>query len=392
MANIVMIKKMKIVFLLFTIIMLSSVITVSGQNKVRKTTGRNASITTSIRNNAPQSKDKVFKVGNESFKMVYVEGGYCVIGRTSDQKVSPKRSSFLFIQVSDYGDSAPDPVECELSSFYIGQTVVTERLWETVMEKPYNRRSEKNYPVTPTWDECQIFIKKLNAKTGAKFRMPTEWEWEYAARGGQKSNHTNYAGSNVFDEVGWNSDMHPVGVKKPNELGIYEMSGKPTEWCQNFYLQVLLGGLNPWPGNQSDGTRTIRGGANHAICYREKSNPTSGHYAFRLLLEDEAKRSADFKANKEAKAKEEALANSDNIPSYTKGESKWSRYLDRYQMPLNFYKNGNYVYSGFDLHYYPGNNTYSASNLDCLYATEFDAVAACYIMMKHKVKRTKGLK
>ena len=381
MTNKIKIKKMK-QFILFIILMLSSAVTVNGQNNVRKT----------VSNNAPQSKNKVFKVGNESFKMVYVDGGYCVIGRTSEQRVPTKNKSFLFVEVNYHDDSAPDPVECELSSFYIGQTVVTERLWEAVMEKPYNGRSEKNYPVTPTWDECQLFINKLNEKTGKKFRMPSEWEWEYAARGGQESNRTNYAGSNDFDEVGWNSDMHPVGVKKPNELGIYEMSGKPTEWCGNSYLQVFLGGFNPWYDNQHEVTRTIRGGANRAICYREKSDQASGHNALRLLLEDEASRAADFEAHREAKAKEEALGNSDNIPSYTLGESKWNSFLDHFSMPINIYKNGNYVNSGLDLYYYPGTKDYSASNLTYFYATEFDAVAACYLMMKHKVTRTKGKK
>ena len=112
-----------------------------------------------------------------------------------------------------------------------------------------------------SWDDCQDFISKLNELTGRHFRLPSEAEWEYAARGGNKTHAYTYAGSNDIDAVAWysgNTDMtHPVGQKAPNELGIYDMSGNVTEWCSDleiirsyslmnpelYYLRIYRGGM-----------------------------------------------------------------------------------------------------------------------------------------------------
>ncbi len=133
-----------------------------------------------------------------------------------------------------------------LSSFYISKYQVTQAQWEAVMgilttlSNPSHFKGD-NLPVeSVSWDDIQVFVTKLNQKTGKNFRLPTEAEWEYAARGGNKSQGYIYAGSNNLNEVAWyrdnsNRKTYPVGRKKPNELGIYDMSGNIWEWCQDWY-------------------------------------------------------------------------------------------------------------------------------------------------------------
>lgn len=131
-----------------------------------------------------------------------------------------------------------------LSTYYIGQYPVTQGLWKAVMganNNPSNFKGDTLPVETVSWDECRKeFIPKLNGLTGGGFRLPTEAEWEFAARGGLKSKGCAYAGSDSLDRVGWydkNSGLqtHPVGDKDPNELGIYDMSGNVWEWCEDWY-------------------------------------------------------------------------------------------------------------------------------------------------------------
>lgn len=139
-----------------------------------------------------------------------------------------------------YSDETPQH-KVSLDSYFIGETEVTQKLWKTVMGSNPSIFQGDNLPVEEiSWDDSQVFIKKLNALTGKNFRLPTEAEWEYAARGGQKSNGYKYAGSNDVDEVAWNCNnsnnrTHTVGTKGPNELGLYDMSGNVWEWCQDWY-------------------------------------------------------------------------------------------------------------------------------------------------------------
>jgi len=133
-----------------------------------------------------------------------------------------------------------------LSSYLIGETEVTRALWNEVMNGKYSN-SDLNYPVASvTVPDCRTFIKKLNDKAHAagiipanqNFYLPTEAQWEFAAKGGNKTRGYTYAGSNVLSEVGWTSSdgssVHPVKQKKPNELGIYDMSGNVYEWVADY--------------------------------------------------------------------------------------------------------------------------------------------------------------
>lgn len=171
----------------------------------------------------------------------------------------------------------------DLPDFYIGKYPVTQVLWQAVMGyNPSSFKGADNPVEQVSWYDCQDFIKKLNSKTGRKFRLPKEAEWEFAARGGNKTHNYTYSGSNNLDEVGWydrnsNTKTHPVGLKKPNELGIYDMSGNVSEWCEE----------------SSGAKRIVRGGSwiNFDSCCtvscRDDYYPDSGnsHYGFRLVMD-----------------------------------------------------------------------------------------------------------
>jgi formylglycine-generating enzyme required for sulfatase activity len=154
-------------------------------------------------------------------------------------------------------------------------TEVTQALYELVMgSNPSEKKEWKDMPVTDvSWEDAQVFIKKLNEITRGKYRLPTEAEWEYAARSGNRSQGFLYSGSNNIDEVAWydgNSGKHPhvVKEKKPNELGLYDMSGNVWEWCSDWYADYRLdakGSVNP-QGADNGSARVIRGGSwlNHS--------------------------------------------------------------------------------------------------------------------------------
>lgn len=209
-----------------------------------------------------------FKLGFSSFNMVYVKGGTFNMGCTKNDKSECYEEELPVHQV-------------ELSDFYIGQVEVTQNLWMNVMGEGliehYNKieESEQKYIMGQggnvpmyyvSWDECQEFIKKLNELTGRTFSLPTEAQWEYAARGGQKSINYIYSGSNVLDDVGWNDhnsdyENHHVATLKPNELGIYDMSGNVWEWCEdNSYLYTEAYVKNPVYRKTNEIWHIIRGG------------------------------------------------------------------------------------------------------------------------------------
>ena len=185
--------------------------------------------------------------------MVYVEGGTFMMGATSEQY--------------GYAYDREKPVhQVTLSSFRIGRYEVTQEEWEAVMGDNRSLYKGAKRPVERvSWDDCQEFIRRLNDMTGLQFRLPTEAEWEYAARGGQNSGGFRYAGSNDLGFVAWHSGnsgdrTHVVGQKCPNELGLYDMSGNVWEWCQDLYGDYASSAqMNP-KGALSGTKRVLRGG------------------------------------------------------------------------------------------------------------------------------------
>ena len=199
------------------------------------------------------SRNQTITVKGVSFEMVYVEGGTFDMGATSEQG-------------SDAWDNEYPVHSVTLSDYYIGKCEVTQDLWEAVMgSNPSYFKGAQNPVERVSWYDCQNFIKKLNSLTGRTFRLPTEAEWEYAARGGKKSSHYKYSGSDNIDDVAWyddNSDdkTRPVGTKSPNELGIYDMSGNVYEWCSDWYGSYSAGAQTNPQGPSSGSCRVLRGG------------------------------------------------------------------------------------------------------------------------------------
>ena len=189
-----------------------------------------------------------------SIDMVRVEAGTFTMGATAEMK--------------DPDDWEKPTHRVTLTNDYnIGKYEVTQALWQAVMgNNPSNFKGE-NLPIeNVSWNDCQEFISKLNRITGKTFRLPTEAEWEYAARGGNKSRGYQYSGSNNLFDVAWYRDnsgkkTHAVGTKQPNELGIYDMSGNVWEWCQNWYGEYSRSSLTNPTGANSGSRRVYRGGS-----------------------------------------------------------------------------------------------------------------------------------
>lgn len=206
----------------------------------------------------PKNQSKLrFEVKGVPFTMVKVESGSFVMGATEEHAefAYDWEKPMHYVTVGDY---------------FIGQTEVTQELWKAVMgTMPSNFQNDLSNPVENiSWEECQLFIKKLNDLTGATFRLPTEAEWEYAARGGKDTKKLIYPGSATPEEHIWYKGnslgaSHPVGLKKPNELGLYDMGGNVWEWCQDWYGKYdSKSQINPQgPSESSANRRVIRGGS-----------------------------------------------------------------------------------------------------------------------------------
>ena len=231
---------------------------------------------------------KTFTVKGVQFTMMPVEAGTFTMGATSEQ-------------VNPYGDEKPTHQVTLTNNYYIGQTEVTQALWKAVMgSNPSNFKGDNRPVEKVSWNDCQTFITKLNKRTGQNFRLPTEAEWEYAARGGKKSQGYQYSGSNNLNEVAWYTDnssshTHDVATKRPNELGVYDMSGNVWEWCQDWYGSYSstsqtnpTGPTSGWSYRVFRGGRWYDGARNCRSSNRSGNSPggTYGDVGLRLVLSE----------------------------------------------------------------------------------------------------------
>ena len=238
-----------------------------------------------------QTNSKTFTVGGVSFKMIKVEGGTFQMGATSEQ--------------GDYTEDDEKPVHnVTLSDYSIGETEVTQALWQAVMGSlpAYISSAEEDIkgPQRPvcyvSWEYCQQFIRKLNAKTGQRFRLPTEAEWEYAARGGKKSQGFKFSGSNDISSVAWFTETtddkgsKDVKTKGANELGLYDMTGNVWEWCQDWFEAYSSSDQTNPKGPAEGSWRMTRGGSWFyaegycRVSYRGNNDPTMSNNELGLRL------------------------------------------------------------------------------------------------------------
>ena len=230
-------------------------------------------------------------VNGITFTMVRVEGDTFMMGATAEQT-----GAYYFEKPAH---------QVTLSPYYIGQTEVTQALWKAVMGETPTTDDDQwgpeiglgdNYPAyNISYNDVLSFISKLNSLTGRTFRMPTEAEWEYAARGGNKSKGYLYSGGNTIGDVAWYGDnsgsqTHPVAQKAANELGLYDMSGNVYEWCSDWYGSYSSSSQTNPKGPRTGSGRVMRGGGWNSdatrcrVAFRGMVSPSSRYSNFGVRL------------------------------------------------------------------------------------------------------------
>lgn len=256
-----------------------------------------SSSSTSNRPTTTQNQDFTETAYGLNMRMIYVEGGSFTMGCTSEQG----------------GDCDSDESPSRyvtVNSFYMGMLEVTQSQWEKVMGTSVYQQKNKANPDGPmrgtgadypmyyvSWEEAREFCRRLSQQTGKTYRLPTEAEWEYAARGGKKNESTKYSGSNYLGSVAWYSDnsnnsAHPCGTKQANALGIYDMSGNVWEWCEDWFGNYVSYDTNNPKGATMGQYRVLRGGGwiNFASSCRVTNRGINSpdyrynYYGFRVVL------------------------------------------------------------------------------------------------------------
>ena len=201
-----------------------------------------------------------FEVNGVPFDMQRVEGGVFVMGGTREQHRERISTDLPTHTVA-------------VDAYYMASTEVTQALWKAIMPE-WEFIEEMYLPNFPicyiSWNDCQEFIRRLDSITGMPFRLPTEAEWEFAARGGNKSQGYRFAGGNIVDSVSWGLSnagfrTHEVKQKQPNELGLYDMTGNVSEWCSDWYAPYHLG-TEPNPQGPTTGQEKIMRGSSYSNC------------------------------------------------------------------------------------------------------------------------------
>ncbi len=229
--------------------------------------------------------------------------------KKAEQPLDPKTKAVLqeiennMVEVSagtfTMGCTNPTDPECfaaekprrtiTLQGFSISKFTVTQKIWKTIMgTDPSNKKCDDCPVVNVSWFDAQMFINKVNQLSDKNYRLPTEAEWEYAAKGGSQSHGYKYAGGNDAIEVAWydtllSHESHPVGKKQPNELGLYDMSGNVWQWCSDWYDEhyYSVGPSNNPKGPSSGSSRSLRGGSwwgplnDVRVAYRDSYPPDS---------------------------------------------------------------------------------------------------------------------